>query len=284
MNNISLDISGKLPKGLVELYQKISEQAEQLDIQFLVVGATARDIVLVHGFDAAIERGTRDIDFGIQVQTWQQFEQLKSRLLDCGFSPTKGKPHQLFIEDSDGLPWEIDIIPFGEVSSDQHSITWPPENVVEMSVLGFEEALADSMQVMVSANSNLSLSVASPAGMLLLKLISWSEREDSIRKKDAADIFYLTKHYSKIPQIFNALYDEDYMELSDYQEHHASTMKLSQDARVIASPMTLEAIKNQLFEDESQIDKLVLDISRTMHVTYDSAFEIIEIIKNRLCK
>ncbi len=46
------------------------------------------------------------------------------------------------------------------------------------------------------------------------------------------------KHYSKIPQVFDALYEEDYMELSDYQEHQASTMKLGEDARVIASAMT----------------------------------------------
>ncbi|MBM7074528.1 hypothetical protein JQC92_21335 [Shewanella sp. 202IG2-18] len=34
MNNNSLNINGKLPKGLVELYQKVSEQANKLDIPF----------------------------------------------------------------------------------------------------------------------------------------------------------------------------------------------------------------------------------------------------------
>lgn len=29
----------------------------------LVVGAMARDLILVHGYNARIERGTRDVDF-----------------------------------------------------------------------------------------------------------------------------------------------------------------------------------------------------------------------------
>ena len=77
MKTTSPNVVGKLPEGLVELYQIISHHTEALGTPYLVVGATARDIILHHGFGAAIERGTRDVDFGIQVQSWEQFEQLK---------------------------------------------------------------------------------------------------------------------------------------------------------------------------------------------------------------
>jgi predicted nucleotidyltransferase len=40
----------------------------------------ARDLVLAYGFDAGIERGTRDVDFGIQVNSWEDFQTLKDAL------------------------------------------------------------------------------------------------------------------------------------------------------------------------------------------------------------
>jgi len=70
----SLDLTNKLPAGLVEVYSQINQIAGALDIPILIVGATARDIILVHGFGTAIERGTRDVDFGIEVQNWQHYQ------------------------------------------------------------------------------------------------------------------------------------------------------------------------------------------------------------------
>ena len=72
VKNTCVNIAGKLPLGLVELYADINEHAKKLAIDFLVVGAMARDMVLVHGFGSNIERGTRDVDFGINVASWEQ--------------------------------------------------------------------------------------------------------------------------------------------------------------------------------------------------------------------
>tara|TARA_R110002167_G_scaffold225445_2_gene430728 strand:+ start:587 stop:787 length:201 start_codon:yes stop_codon:yes gene_type:complete len=44
MITTSLNITDKLPEGLVELYQVINKHAIELEIPYLVVGATARDI------------------------------------------------------------------------------------------------------------------------------------------------------------------------------------------------------------------------------------------------
>ena len=67
MTTISLDVTDKLDAGLVEVYGRIHALAVSLDIPLLIVGATARDIILVHGFNAQIERGTLDVDFAIEV-------------------------------------------------------------------------------------------------------------------------------------------------------------------------------------------------------------------------
>lgn len=53
----SLDVSEKLPNELVELYCQIHGIAAKLSVPLLIVGANARDIILVHGNSATIERG-----------------------------------------------------------------------------------------------------------------------------------------------------------------------------------------------------------------------------------
>ncbi|MDP4484584.1 nucleotidyl transferase AbiEii/AbiGii toxin family protein [Pseudoalteromonas distincta] len=282
MKSTSLNVVGKLPRGLVDLYQKINAHTEALGIPYLVIGATARDIILHHGYGAAIERGTRDIDFGIQVQNWDQFEQLKEHLLKNGFTPAQTKVHQLVTTVPNGESWEIDIIPFGNIAGDGNSITWPPQHDIGMSVTGFNEAFKHALDVEIANNPNLNIKVASPAGMLLLKLISWLEREHSVRRKDAMDIFYLTRHYSKIPDIADSLYEDDFMDAQNYDEHKASTMKLATDACSIANEEVLSFINEKLFNIESKVDNLVLDISRAVQIEYSDAEELLSIISEQL--
>ena len=282
MKSTSLNVVGKLPRGLVGLYQKINAHTEALGIPYLVIGATARDIILHHGYGAAIERGTRDIDFGIQVQNWDQFEQLKEHLLKNGFTPVQTKVHQLVTTVPNGESWEIDIIPFGNIAGDGNSITWPPQHDIGMSVTGFNEAFKHALDVKIANNPNLNIKVASPAGMLLLKLISWLEREHSVRRKDAMDIFYLTRHYSKIPDIADSLYEDDFMDAQNYDEHKASTMKLATDACSIANIEVLSFINEKLFNIESKVDNLVLDISRAVQIEYSDAEELLSIISEQL--
>lgn len=173
---ISLDVSEKLPKGLVEVYSQIHGIAAELGVPLLIVGATARDIILVHGYNAAIERGTKDVDFGIEVQSWDHYGVLRAALIEAGFTPHSKKVHQLDTTDSDGLPWEIDLIPFGGISSTDGHIAWPPKHDFIMTVLGFDEVYQNAWDVTLIKSPKRSVKVASPAGILLLKLIIWTER------------------------------------------------------------------------------------------------------------
>ena len=53
----SLNLTGKLPLGATEMYDIIEREAQRLNIRYFVIGATARDIILYHGFNAQLERG-----------------------------------------------------------------------------------------------------------------------------------------------------------------------------------------------------------------------------------
>ena len=50
--------------------------------EYFVAGATARDLILVNVHGLRPGRATRDIDFGIAVESWEQFE-LSEGTIDC---------------------------------------------------------------------------------------------------------------------------------------------------------------------------------------------------------
>ena len=279
---ISLDVTNKLPEGLVEVYGRIQRVVIALDIPLLIVGATARDIILVHGYNAAIERGTRDVDFGLEVPSWEHYQKMRDALIESGFTAHPKKTHQLSTTDSDGLSWEIDLIPFGGVSDAHGQITWPPEHAFQMSVLGFDEAYKHAWDVLLNKEPALRVKVASPAGILLLKLIAWTERGREYQGKDAIDIYYVIKHYSKIPDVFEALYERDYMELQDYDDMKASAMMLADEVAAIALDDSLNYIRQTLLNNERVLERLKTDIAKFTRAGFEEAETLIEIIKDQL--
>jgi predicted nucleotidyltransferase len=277
-----LDVSEKLPEGLVDIYSRIHGIASKLKVPLLIVGATARDTILVHGYNAAIERGTKDVDFGIEVQSWEHYQVLRAALIEAGFTPHSKKAHQLNTTDSDGLPWEIDLIPFGGVSDTDGQIAWPPKQDFVMSVLGFAEVYLHAWDVTLIKGPELSAKVASPAGILLLKLIAWTERGHEYQGKDAIDIYYVIKHYSKIPSVVDALYEQNYMEAQDYDIIKATAMMLADEVASIAHEKTLTYIKQTLLNKDNVLERLKVDLTKHTRAAYEEANALIEIIKNRL--
>lgn len=257
MNNTSINISGKLPKGLVELYQEILTIADKFGIQVLVVGAMARDVVLVHGFGAKMERGTRDVDFGINVATWEDFQTLRQELLQIGFRENPGIQHRFERNDSDGSPWEIDIIPFGEIASaKKERNNLATKCKFRHSVAGFEEVHLYAIAVQISESPDTVISVASPAGIVLLKLVAWLERDRDKKPKDAEDINYIISSYSKIPEISEALYEDGHMEALEWDENLASARKIAFDCAKIASQETALLLIDRLLNRPELLEQL----------------------------
>ncbi|WP_240225022.1 nucleotidyl transferase AbiEii/AbiGii toxin family protein [Rheinheimera hassiensis] len=281
---ISLDLTNKLPAGLVEVYSQINQIAVALGIPILIVGATARDIILVHGFGAAIERGTRDVDFGIEVQNWQHYQILQQALQQAGFAADPQKAHRFSTHDSAGMPWEVDLIPFGNVSNPQGQILWPPTDDVSMTVLGFAEAYATGWDIMLTGDPRFAIKVASPAGILLLKLIAWTERGQEFQGKDASDIYYLIRHYSKIPSVYDLLHDEGYMAAQDYDDIKASALKLADEVRAMAHSLTLTYLRIQLLDDAVKRERLVSDIAKHSRIEYEEVDSYIKIVCEVLSK
>lgn len=242
MTNTSLNdvinIAGRLPAGLVEMYQAVEACAINSKIEFLIVGAMARDLVLYHGFGADIERGTRDVDFAIQVESWQEFDDLNEALVRVGFSTDATAAYRLGYIDSENMPWELDILPFGELTDTNNDISWPPDGDFVMSMLGFSEALKTAWCVQIVEQPACIVPVANPAAMIVLKMIAWTERDVQLRRKDALDIAYIIKNYEKIPEVYERLYKEDYMEQCDWDIDAASALLLGHEIAVMITDQT----------------------------------------------
>jgi len=193
LTNTLLNISGKIDEATVELYDAVNKAANSINIPFVVVGASARDIILHYGYGAEIQRATIDIDVGIKVPDWNAFTELKAKLIEAGFTETRIQ-HRLLSPSR--IP--VDIVPFGHVQDDEANIKWPPNGDKVMNVLGFQEACDNAEIVRIQDELAIDIPVATPAGIALLKIIAWTDRKNN-RKKDAKDLFYLLNTYDQIP-------------------------------------------------------------------------------------
>ncbi|MCZ0953421.1 MAG: nucleotidyl transferase AbiEii/AbiGii toxin family protein, partial [Rhodospirillaceae bacterium] len=191
-----LDITTKIDPTIATVLADLAEPATDSEIEFLVVGAMARDMILEYGFGIEAGRATRDIDFGVRVADWQAFEQLVNLLRDDNWRCLE-QQHRLVHES--GIP--VDLIPFGAIESDDGNIRWPPHFNEALSVTGFSDAYADCWHARIRREPALDIPVASPAGQALLKLVAWRDRGLVRGGRDAIDLRLLMERYLDLDNI-----------------------------------------------------------------------------------
>ena len=199
MSNESLQRSvlpnNPVDPSIVHVLRTLDPIAREADYAYFVAGATARDLILVNIHGLRPGRATREIDFGIAVENWDRFALLKERLVATGDLMTDRRALQqlTYFDQAAGFSIPIDLIPFGGVTAADGTIEWPPSRDIVMDVVGFEEALASSVQIQIE--ENLIVPVASIPGLMLLKLVAWSDWRLET-DKDAADIYRLLTAYA----------------------------------------------------------------------------------------
>lgn len=253
MTELRLD-SGLIDPVQVRAYEVVARVATDKNVPFIIVGASARDLVMHHAYGAPIQRATRDIDLAVQVPDWERFDSICDSLVAEGYTKTD-IPHRL--NGAHGIP--LDIIPFGPLENRDATIAWPPNGAFEMGVMGFQEALDHCVRVEVADVPELKLPVASAQGLALLKLVAWFERDALTRKKDAADLAYLAANYENIPGFMEVLYEHHAAVLERYgwDTRLSGAHQLGHDVALIASPSTLSFLRSSLNQD--QIGRLETD-------------------------
>lgn len=237
-----LDLSGKIDESSVNLYQVLTNVASSVGIPFFLMGATARDTILEKGFRISGMRATRDVDIGVRVSGWSEFDRLKRALLDSGqFGETREVQRLSFQNNV-----IVDILPFGQIAEPNHKISWPPSHDFVMSTVGFEEAYEAAQLVRVRAHPPLDILVASLAGLAILKMVSWSD-SPSERSKDAQDLALIMDNYLDAGNYERLLEEHhDLVNVRDFDYAKAASRLLGRDIARIASPETKAKIQETL--------------------------------------
>ena len=277
MKNILIDISGKIDNSYIEPLIEIKNSAENLNMQFFVIGAFARDIIMEYFHRIKAPRMTMDVDLGIRISSWNQFDSLITKLESSGkFKKTREKQRIIYKDKV-----IIDLVPFGNISNKDEKISWPPENEITMSVLGFNEIYNNSAIVRLKNNPLLEIKIPTLPGLAVLKLLSWSDNYPD-RSKDAEDLFFILVNY-EYTGIENKLYESELsiLESESFDNQAAGIILLGKEMKTISSKKTVKCIREILNNETSENSNynLIRDISINSKISFDKILFFIEKLK-----
>lgn len=263
MTNISYNLSGKIDPILVSILRIIQQETSARGMLFFVVGATARNILLNHCHAIWSHRATRDLDIGVEVAGWEEFQQLTEALVATGRFEATREPQRLSY---DNFP--VDIVPYGGISSDAQTISWPPDHQVMMNIMGFQEAYDYGMMIRLSDEPLLEVKVPTIAGMALMKLISWHGSYPQ-RPKDAEDLHFLMDHYAEAGNVDRLFDDEpELLKQEGFDQTLAGIRLLGRDMASMSTVATATAVRAILMEETAaERYRLVRDMAKPSRLT-----------------
>ncbi|WP_084594153.1 nucleotidyl transferase AbiEii/AbiGii toxin family protein [Arhodomonas aquaeolei] len=258
MSDIFLSLSPGSDSRLPPL-EAMSEAAADEALEFMVVGATARDLVLHRGFGIRAIRATQDVDVGVHVASWNDYEKLVDNLLGRGWKRRQERRyHRLHYTEHQ---W-IDIAPFGGIARPDGTIAWPPDGNEVMSTLGFSEAFRHAL--LFELPSGYLCPVASLPSQALLKIAAWLDRKAA---SDASDLAFLMETYADADNL-GRLYEGEspVAEQYDYEVSLAAIHLLGMDIRRTASTQAIGGVLDSLRQALETPDASALIIASTGHL------------------
>ena len=262
----------RLDPVVLEVLRHVDGVARDLAVDYCVVGAMARDILLTGVFGLSAGRATRDVDLAVAMKGWQEFEAMKARLAGAGAFRSDERIAQrlYYLPGSAGRGYPLDLIPFGGVEGRGSAIAWPPDGVVVMNVAGYGETFASA--VLVEVEPGFAVRAASLAGLAILKLVAWADRGAG-DSRDAIDLAALLRQYGTAGNE-DRLYGAEIgvLEAVNYDFDLAGARLLGMDAGRITAPSTHGQIL-ALFDDQGHMDRLVLHVAQGLRATQDALAE-----------
>lgn len=262
------DISQKIDKLTLEILKKIKNITDTLKIDFFIVGATVRDMILNYIYNIQVYRKTNDIDFAIRVRHWDDYKLLVEEIEKVGFIKSDRIMHRYRYN---GMI--IDFIPFGEVSADGNTITWPDKDEKKMNVIGFDDAFMNTEDLMIQTDPEIIIQAASVVSLVMLKIFSWNDRPADLRSKDAKDLYLIITTYLNAGNE-KRLYDhQDIVDLAvDYELSGA--ILLGKDIANTVNEKVHKALLEILTGDKLQL--LAYDMSKYENLHKESDDEKVE--------
>jgi predicted nucleotidyltransferase len=185
-----LDISNKIDKLSLEIINKIKDIADNLNIEFFLVGATVRDMILNYVYDIKIYRATNDIDFAVRVKNWNEYYKLTCEIEKSRYKKDERITHRFHCN---GLI--IDFIPFGDIADEDEKIIWQDNDKKKMNLIGFDDAYMNTEEILIQTNPDIIIKSASVEGLVMLKIVAWNDRDANKRLRDARDLYLIISTY-----------------------------------------------------------------------------------------
>lgn len=229
MTNMLLDLSARFElQPLADVVRPLQTVAARQDAPFFLMGAAARDVLLLHVYGIDTQRMTEDVDFGVMVGDWAAFENLRQALIDGGEFEVVSKDATHKLWHRSGRP--LDIVPFGGVERADRTLAWPPDGQTVFDCFGMREAMQASHQVRLPGGSL--VDVASLAALAMLKITAWQDRKLTHPGRDAGDLMLYLRHYLDCGNYDHAAqHHADLFEAADYEHEVTGARLLGRDLR-----------------------------------------------------
>jgi predicted nucleotidyltransferase len=248
MNDTLLMLQKQLPENTVEILRSVKTAADRLGIPSFIVGATARDIVLEYVHKARPGRATSDVDFGIAVETWDQFETFKKALIKRENFRADNKMEQRLWRGRPPEEMKIDLIPYGKLESPPGTITFPPTGF-ELNTNGFREAFNAALTVEVA--EDLQVKVVSLAGLAVLKFIAYDDRPQE-RQTDLEDVLFVARSYLDADNEEKLYADDELLRDEDFDLRTVGARLLGRDMADLLTERSEKVILTHLSQESGE--------------------------------
>lgn len=176
---------------LLRVAAAVQKELKDIGVRSVLIGALAPTIQIV-GDMAQIVAGeihaTKDVDTVISVDSWEEFNKIKQRLKEKGFTDaSQDVEHKMVYR---GV--EVDLIPFGPGVIKDNRLTWPDSEQI-MNMIGTADAIKYAQTVLSPEGQE--VLVAPLWATVVLKLFAYEDRR-TIKKQDIDDAIVILRAYA----------------------------------------------------------------------------------------
>jgi predicted nucleotidyltransferase len=176
------------------MLQALERGLKKFNIDYYLIGAVSRDVWMSGLNNIHARRTTGDIDFAVFINDKGIYEKLKEYLTTVeGFNPYRENSFVLIYKDGT----EVDLLPFGAIEDENRKATIEGTGLTSIHVDGIKEVF-ESLLPEIDLEGHIFKFCTLP-GIVLLKLIAWSDRPE-VRRDDIKDISDILNHFFSIYQ------------------------------------------------------------------------------------
>ncbi len=247
---------------VVAVLSDLARGLRAFEIDFCIIGALVPELLL----GVTPRRLTNDADATVVLDSLADFEQLKERLNEFGFVPTR-LPYRLTRRDGG---W-VDLLPYSKTLAPTGRLDLARD--LSFNLVGFDQIVPNAVHVSVAPD--LTVPIVPLPLYVLLKFVAYGDRKEP---KDLGSVLHCLRHYAE---------DEDRRYGLDHDGkpvpfEHTCAYLLGQDGRRFGDPPVAGAVGAVLASFESPDAAVVGLVAREEGIVLvedDDRTEIFELFR-----